>query len=324
MQQLLLLLSDYPFKESNRGRLLELLKEVSDWDTMVRIINSHGIIALAAYNITKAGLEKEIPQKTFDILNAGLIKNIARNTWLKERWKELNKILTDTGIRYVLLKGMALEHTIYGSKGLRQMTDIDILVDEGSAEGTADILLRNGFKTSPLKSHLFTRMQKHIGKHYPTFEKDGLMIDMHVRISGKIFVKEDFTSCTDQILIDGLNANILKKDIHTQFLIDHFKWHEINGDCQFRLFRDIKLLDPDADVNFPKEFVEEPKQGHKPHYRRFQYKSAIKSIPKRYRLLYLAGDIFPSIGWMKKRYGCSAAGAVLRYPLRLLKLARLL
>jgi hypothetical protein len=33
-----------------------LLGEVSDWHTLVKLINAHGIIALAAYNIKEAGL----------------------------------------------------------------------------------------------------------------------------------------------------------------------------------------------------------------------------------------------------------------------------
>ncbi len=324
MKELLQMLCDYPFKASNRSRLQQLLKEVSDWDKMVNIINSHGIIALAAYNITEAGLEKEIPKKSYDILNAGLIKNIARNTWLKERWKEVNEALTKAGIRYVLLKGMALEHTIYGSRGLRQMTDLDILLDEGSAEEASNILLKSGFRTSLLKSPLFRKIQNHTGKHYPTFERDGYMIDLHVRISERSFSKEDMINCTDLVLIDGINAYVLKKDIHLNYLIDHFRMHTVNGDCQYRLLGDINLLHPETDISFPMEFVEEPKQGYKPRYRKAQYKSAIIMIPAQYRLRYLAGDIFPSLRWMKKRYGCGAAGAVLRYPLRLMKLTRLL
>jgi hypothetical protein len=233
-------------------------------------------------------------------------------------------MLADAGISHVLLKGMALEHSIYGSRGLRQMTDIDILVDKGSAEEAAKILAENGFKAEPLKSRLFIKIQTHIGKHYPTFKKDGFMIDMHTRLLGKSFSNEDITSFTDRIVIDGLNAYVLKKEIHLSYLIDHFKLHAVSGDCQLRLYRDILLLDPSSDIKFPVEFVEEPKQSHKLKYRKAQYKSAIKMIPAQYRLRYLVGDIFPSIEWMKKRYVCNIAGAVLRYPLRLLKLVRLI
>ena len=58
LKELLLLLCRYPFEVSNKVQLLKLLEEVRDWNNLVELINAHGIIALAAYNIREAGLEK--------------------------------------------------------------------------------------------------------------------------------------------------------------------------------------------------------------------------------------------------------------------------
>jgi hypothetical protein len=82
MRELLLLLCRYPFEETNRETLSKLIREVTDWDKMVKLINAHGIIALAAYNIKEAGLEKEIPRDSMAILENGYMKNMIRNTWL--------------------------------------------------------------------------------------------------------------------------------------------------------------------------------------------------------------------------------------------------
>ena len=128
MRELLLLLCRYPFEEKNRETLSWLLGEVKDWPALVKVINDHGIIALAAYNIKEAKLEKKIPGDAMAFLENGFMKSIVRNTWLTERWKEVNTILSDAGIKHILLKGMALEHTLYGSKGLRQMNDNDIFI----------------------------------------------------------------------------------------------------------------------------------------------------------------------------------------------------
>lgn len=300
------------------------MKQAGDWDLMVKIINDHGITALAAYNIMQAGLQNEVPQKALDFLKNGQLKSLTRNAWLKERWKEVNAILTGSGIRHVLLKGMALEYTIYGSHGLRQMTDNDILVSETSAERAWELLLNKGFATPPLKSPLFRKIMAQTGKHYPTLSRDDYMVDLHVRISGKTFHEDELDNITRKINIDGKDAYVLRDDIHLKFLVDHFNSHAINGDCQYRLYRDILLLDPSTTVTFPQEFVTEPKQGHKPQYRNAAYKSGIKSVHPGYRLRYLTGDIFPSITWMKYRYKCGVAGALVRYPARLLKLGRLI
>ncbi len=71
MRDLLLLLCQYPYKEKNRETLSKLLREVQDWHSMVKLINAHGIIALAAYNLKEAGLEKEIPVEAMAILENG-------------------------------------------------------------------------------------------------------------------------------------------------------------------------------------------------------------------------------------------------------------
>jgi len=116
MKDLLLLLCLYPFEKKNRENLSKLIREVSDWNKTAELINAHGIIALAAYNIKEAGLENEIPAEAMAILENGLRQSVVRNIWLTKRWKEVNAILENAGIKHILLKGMALEHTIYDAR----------------------------------------------------------------------------------------------------------------------------------------------------------------------------------------------------------------
>ncbi len=61
MKDLLFQLIQYPFDPQKKDRLKVLLYQVQDWNKTVELINAHGIIALAAYNIKEAGLEKEVP-----------------------------------------------------------------------------------------------------------------------------------------------------------------------------------------------------------------------------------------------------------------------
>src|SRR5450759_4275486 len=98
MRELLLLLCQYPFDEKNREPLSKLIREVRDWPEMVKLINAHGIIALAAYNIKEAGLQNEIPTESMTIIENGYRQSIVRNSWLTNRWKEVNSILGEAGI----------------------------------------------------------------------------------------------------------------------------------------------------------------------------------------------------------------------------------
>src|ERR1035437_7680374 len=173
MKELLLLLSRYPFEEKNRDTLSKLISEVQDWQKTVELINAHGIIALATYNIKEAGLVKKIPGDAMAFLENGYLKSIVRNTWLTERWKEVNTILCNAGIKHVLLKGMALEHTLYGSKGLRQMNDNDILVKRDEAIKAWELLQKNGYLPGISKSAIHRKIMLNIGKHLPSLFKNG-------------------------------------------------------------------------------------------------------------------------------------------------------
>src|SRR5512133_1275524 len=146
MKELLLLLANYPYKSSDKEALTRLLTGVTDWDFFVRLVNAHGIIALSAYNIKEANLESLVPAKAMAMLENGLMQSVVRNSWLAERWKEMNKILLANGIKHILLKGMALEQTIYGAAGLRQMTDNDILIKKDDAMRAWTLLNQNGFE----------------------------------------------------------------------------------------------------------------------------------------------------------------------------------
>jgi hypothetical protein len=353
MRELLLLLCRYPFNEKDRETLDRLISEVVDWHRLMELINAHGIIALAAYNIKEAGLEKKVPADVMVILESGYMQSIVRNTWLTERWKEINTILSNAGIKHVLLKGMALENTLYGSKGLRQMSDNDILMKREDALKAWHLLQKEGFTHELIKSSLHKKIMLDIGKHLPSLYKDGYSVEIHHRLFNRVEgvervekfegvegptsippshrfggqrklrrtkVENEFFENAEEINIGDAKALILSKEMQLKYLISHYERHVLEGNCQLRLYADIKLLDEKSSVNMPDHFISEPSQENKPEYRKAAYKINLNSIDPKFRLRFLTGDIFPSIKWMKKRYGCNGMKALFYYPQRIGKL----
>ncbi len=328
MRELLSLLCRYPFDEKNRVLLSNLIRDVQDWQKLVKLINDHGIIALATYNLKESGLVSEIPEKIMAILENGYMQSILRNIWLSEQWKDVNIILSNAGIKHILLKGMALEHTIYGSKGLRQMNDNDILVKYEDSLKAWSLLQQNGFSHQMIKSTLHRKIILNTGKHLPTLYKNGYAIDIHNTLfESEVMKKEKNPDPFDNPV--GLNigtskAWILSNDMQLEYLIKHYTRHMLQGTCQLRLYADITILDKAVNLNIPDSFIDNPIQDNKPEYRKAAYKAAIMSVPLKYRLRYLIGDIFPSLEWMKKRYGCEGFKVLLYYPGRVGKLLWLL
>jgi hypothetical protein len=320
LKEFLLLLCRYPFDVENRDTLSRLIGEVLDWPKMVNLINAHGIIALADYNIREAGLEKTVPQDAMAILENGRMQSMIRNTWLTERWKEVNTILSNAGIKHVLLKGMALEHTLYGAKGLRQMNDNDILVKHEDFLKAWYLLQQEGFSQGLIKSPLFKRIIGNIGEHLPPLYKNGYAIEIHYRLydprlsDGKNFYNPIDDS--EEIIIGDTKAWVLTKKAQLVHLVTHFEKHALGGDQQLRLYVDIILLDKTIKIEIPDDFILNPQQNNKLKFLKAGYKAGVISVPSKYRLRFVFGDIFPSVKWMKSRYKCSAFKAILHYPPR--------
>jgi hypothetical protein len=324
MKELLLLLCRYPYDKTYREFLSKLISEVPDWKELVRLINAHGIIALATYNIKEAGLEKEIPAEAMKVLENGQRQSMVRNLWLNERWKEVNEILGNAGIRHILLKGMALEHTIYQSKGLRQMNDNDILIKREEAREAWYLLQKHGFTYNAPKSSLHIKIMRDISHHLPALCRDGYSVEIHTSLFDyertKDYLDYDFFNNASEITISGEKALVPEKEMHLKYLVSHFERHAHAGECQMRTFADIRMMSREVPFEFPDQFILNPDQKEKTEFRKAAYKSKVKFIPPKYRPFFVLGDLVPSVKWMKERYKCSGARALLYYPHRLGKL----
>jgi hypothetical protein len=123
-----------------------------------------------------------------------------------------------------------------------------------------------------------------------------------------------------EITIADTKAFILPEEIQLRHLIRHFEGHALAGDCQLRLYTDIHLLDEKSAIDIPAEFINDPIQSNKTEFRKAAYKANLNLIPKWQRLLYILGDTFPSVEWMKKRYNCNWLKLLIFYPVRISKL----
>lgn len=326
-EKLLISLCRIDFNKVQKAEIGELMKEIKDWDRFVKLVNEHGIIALAAYNIREAGLADRVPGEAMKILDNGRMQSMIRNTWFVQRWKEVNKILSEAGIKHVLLKGMALEHTVYKVKGLRQMTDTDILVRQEDGMKSWLLLQKNGFTPHNIKSPLHNKILSLIGKHLPTLLKDGYPVEIHTRLFDDPVKNEKVGEAIDGAVgidIEGNRAFILSEDIHLEYMKSHLEYHQRTGGAQLRQYLDMELIMPGRAPAFPEGFISNPVPSGRRVQDRDAYVAQFRSLPKGIRLRYMAGDIFPTLKWMKERHRCGTVKAILLYPRRLGKVLWLL
>jgi hypothetical protein len=181
-EKLLLRLCRLEFSAAQKEEIATLVKQVSDWDQFVRLANEHGIIALCWNNIVALRTDDNLPASCLEQLHKGYLASVARNTRIFSLLGEVAGIAKDEGIDLIILKGLALEKTIYGNRGLRQMNDLDILVKSEHAIKLRKALLKNGFESIPMISSLHEKILPSYGKHLPELYKDGLSVEIHFKL----------------------------------------------------------------------------------------------------------------------------------------------
>ncbi len=378
-ESLLIGLCRLEFSSEQTGKLRTLASGIKGWKYLADLANEHGVAALVYHNLEKLGIIQYVPQTVVDFLRNALMISMSRNAHHLNEMNEILKILNSSGIKTVLLKGLALEISVYGNTGLRQMTDVDVLISREDCLKARDLLIREGFTSLPLKSPLHKLILTHIGKHLPSLIKNGFSFEIHHELfgSGKSSLTGMLYDKSFETQINSERAFIPGAQIFFLYLVKHLFLHEKNNESQLRLYTDLVVLiekfrdeiintdlpvlaemgsmsnilfskleylrniwgisfpgwldefinreyDPDSQDKFV-FFLRSPKNNPVAD-KAWLYRYNIREIPCLHRkLLYILGDLFPSISFMKKRYKCSnSCKALLYYPHRLGKLLYLI
>ncbi|MCI0522599.1 MAG: nucleotidyltransferase family protein [Bacteroidales bacterium] len=368
--RLLLLLSRVAFTDRERQEAVTLCRSFSDWRLFADLAIRHGVAALAWQNLTDLRLVESVPEPERIILEGIRLKSIARVAYITEVAAEIVTTLDNAGIRVLLLKGLSLEHAVYGSRGLRQMSDADLLVAPEEIFRAREVLASAGFISQPMKSPLYRHIILDLGNHLPEMHRGGMSVDLHHRLfgpKGTELIREAIAGPA-VIKTDSRIFNVLPPQTAFLGLVNHIFKHEIKGEFQLRLYADLFLLiekyrdeifadslqlnaesagiegevrvvltilkhayslEIPAAFNAATEPEKERVNGFMekllrpdviiPQSPRSKYFEVIESLPGlRRKLIFIAGDMFPSPGFMKRRYNCqSSAAALLRYPHRL-------
>ncbi len=242
--QLLLLLSRTEFSVDAKRQITGEFEVFSSWKLFAWLAVRHGVAALVWQNISDLDLAEKVPETERTLLEGLRFKSIARVAWISETAAGVCALLEKKGIRVVLLKGLALEHTVYGSRGLRQMSDADLLVAPTDALRARDILTGDGFRSMPLKSPLYKHIILDLGNHLPEMHRGGISVDLHYRLFGPEAEESVARAVAeaDTIVAGNEHFRVLPPVIAFLALVSHIYKHEVKGEFQLRLWVDIYLL----------------------------------------------------------------------------------
>ncbi|MGQ9619633.1 MAG: nucleotidyltransferase domain-containing protein [Bacteroidales bacterium] len=375
---LLLGLCRFSFSEELKRNITTLVSGVKDWKYFTGLASEHGVSALVWSNLQKLGLQELLTDEYKSALYSSHLLSISRNAFHLAGTEELLSHLNKEGIKVILLKGLALELTVYGNAGLRQMTDVDLLIDRRDYLKARNILMDNGYDSMPVKSGFHKPIVEWTGKHLPSLMKNGLSVDIHLELfpGRKNNLTARVIETAGEIKLEREKVYVPAPQLFFLYLARHLYGHELNNESQLRLYTDLVVmvekyreeilnyelisnareagiskilawkLEPLRDLwglEFPDWlneftsrwfnpdsinrfifFLKSPK-GNKPVNPGKVYRDMIREIPGLHRkILFILGDIFPSVTFMKGRYSVKNTFKVLLYyPLRLGKLLRL-
>jgi hypothetical protein len=374
-EYLLIELCRLDFSNEHLSRIRSLKSVITDWNYFRNLANVHGVAALVCHNLEKHKLISGIPEEIVSYLRSTLMISLSRNTFNTESMRDVLRMFNAEKIKTVILKGLSLENSVYGSSGLRQMSDVDILIDRNECIKARKILMSNGYESLPVKSPFHEMIIDHFGKHLPSLIKNGTSVEIHNELFGdrKNLMTKMLYDSSYEFNIKGEKAWLPRPQIFFLYLIKHLWLHEINNESQLRLYTDLIVLvekyrdeiinndllkyaseagmteilawhlEPLRDmwgIGFPEwlnEFIDKwnnpdfsnkfifflrsPKDNP-PDDKAGFYRQIVREIPGIHRkFLYVLGDLFPSIAFMKNRYKCKSAWKVLiYYPHRLGKI----
>jgi len=366
-ESLLLALCRLEFSDEKLNKIRSLISLVSDWNKFRVLANSHGVAALAGYNLEKLNLLTGIPEEVVAYFKNARMISLSRNAFNTEAMGEVLGLLNKENIKTVILKGLALENSVYGSPGLRQMSDVDVLINRDKCIHARDILISKGFVSLPVKSVFHESIMPYFGKHLPSLIKNGMSVEIHHELFGERdnALTNILYDSSYEVEIKGEKAWFPRPQIFFLYLVKHLWQHEMNNESQLRLYTDLvvliekhydeilnpgllkyastqemtvilashlKMLKDFWGIEFPtdiNDFIEKwyardstqnfifflgsPK-NNPPLDRPGVYRRIIRDIPGFHRkFLFVLGDIFPTISFMKNRYKCESTLKVLFY-----------
>lgn len=145
--------------------------------------------------------------------------------------QSISDILISDKYRYALLKGDVLSYYAYGEVGLREYSDIDILLDQKECKLIREELINKNFRINTQNKREGDIFSKLYSNQYPELynERTACFIDLNFDIlwgeyEGKRIDMEDFLSDTVEIEIYGLKIKTLPP-IKTliQICLHHYK-----------------------------------------------------------------------------------------------------
>jgi hypothetical protein len=230
-----------------------LIPQIIDWDYFTNTIIDRGSAPLFYKKLSLLKNSSVIPPNVKAKLQQAYLITLSRSMVLYNHFKKNAEVLNAHNIPIIALKGIYLSEWMYHDIGLRQFSDMDILVREADGEKCLQLLAEMGYKprkSSPVSQFIADKSDI---VHYSPMELNDISVEIHIKLHLK---KEHFHLPLDEIWQRAMPATVNNVSVFALEIYDlmmhlciHLHKHFLGGHLQFTCFNDItNLLEKEREV----------------------------------------------------------------------------
>lgn len=245
------------------NKLWQAIKDIDDWDKACDKLIKKGVAPLFLHILEKNSacimsdnltrILKEINENAIEVvpkvvvakLKQAYLKTMTRNMVLFDVFREIAEKMNQKGVKAVALKGIYLAEHLYSDIGLRQLSDIDLLVKNDELTTVIKIFEELGFKKSEFEFGN-TMLSVLEPTHLPPFTRKGVSVEVHTRLHGPThryqLPVEDMIERSVKTVIWGQSFHVFEVHDLIIYLCLHADKHLNSNHLQLYSYADITRL----------------------------------------------------------------------------------
>jgi len=224
-------------------------------------------------------------------------ENIGKNTLLISAFKELAEACNEANIRIIPLKGLDLLLNVYENIGLRQLSDLDVLIEKSNLENFRNIMSKLGYTEIPMLPRKAVQLIDHPSPYL--YVRNGLHVDLHVKINKKKRFDvniEQLWNRAQQTELEGVPIFRMDKLDFLVHLCIHLHKHFVVFNHKTIHFLDVKLYYLKNDIS-----LEECMERAKSYGCQQEVLEILYLIKTFLQLKNIPNEVFGSLNEMKRK-----------------------
>lgn len=159
-------------------RLRQLLRRDLDWQYLTAMAHRHCLIPLLCFHVISVD-PLAASRQVMSQLQDDNHENTRHSLFLTGELLKIMDLLAAHGIQAIPFKGPTLALCAYGDVGLRQFSDLDLLVHKRDVLPVRDLLVGRGFKASPELSNSQEAALLRFDCSHNFVSDNGVCLDVH-------------------------------------------------------------------------------------------------------------------------------------------------